>query len=552
MTKPLYILAVALFACGSHPIGAGSGPSGGEGDSGSAGGVGQSGTSSDRVQVTQGPLRGVIDGETFSFRGIPYAAPPVGPRRWRPPGDPPAWTEERSAQEFGQPCPQVDAERKTVTGSEDCLTLNVWTPKVRPGPLPVLVFVHGGDNYWGSATGRTSDGLYDGARIAERGPAVVVTLDYRLAALGFLAHRAFAAENTEHTTGNWALLDQIRALRWVNENVAAFGGDPTRVLLFGQSAGSYDTCALVTSPLTHGLFQRALMESGPCWIPPQADIDLATSAVLSATGCANATDVAACLRAVPMETLASLPVSSSDDAGMHKYFYPSVDGYVLAEAPMAALLAGRHQHMPLVFGTNAEEMTTLLATVQLGAPLTASDYHTAVVATVGSDHALDVETTYAGDALLSFNRAYLNITGDLFFHCRMRRTARAAHRGQSEPVWRYLYAHSLANGSVGGAPASVFGAGHGLELLVLFDDHHDQTQSIWWQPTATERGLTSWMEATWTALAASGSVGQQPNAIAWEHYDPTRDNHMVLDDALSTADGLRTGPCDFWDTIDSP
>jgi para-nitrobenzyl esterase len=538
-----WLFLASLVACDAISLA----PPASSTDGGTAGGgvaVGTTGTS-EIVAPTAGALRGVSEGATFSYRGIPYAAPPVGALRWKPPADPPPWSGVRDASEFGQSCPQVDQEHGIVVGQEDCLTLNVWTPQTHEAPLPVLVFLHGGDNFWGSATGRTSDGLYNGAKLAERGPAVVVTLDYRLAALGFLAHPAFAKENPEGTTGNWALLDQLRALDWVKQNIAAFGGDPARVLLFGQSAGSYDACSLVTSPRSIGLFESALMESGPCWIPPRADTDRATDSVLQATGCANDPDPAGCLRAVPAATLAALPVSASDDEGMHKFFYPSVDGYVLVEPPLSALALGHHQHMPLAFGTNAHEMTTLLASVQLGAPLTAATYHAAMVATVGTAHALDVETIYAGDALLSYNRTLLDITGDLFFHCRVRRSLRAAARGQSEPVWRYLYAHTLADGSAAGVPASAFGAGHGLELLVLFDDHLDTSQSIWWRPTDSEQRLSGWMEAAWTKLASSGDTG-------WERYDGARDNHAVLDDTIGAAEGLKTKECDFWDGIDAP
>jgi para-nitrobenzyl esterase len=458
----------------------------------------------------------------------------------------------RSASEFGQPCPQVDQSTNGVIGSEDCLTLNVWTPTARSSGLPVLVFMHGGDNYWGSSTGRTSDGLFDGATIAASGPAVVVTFDYRLGALGFLALAAFAQESPETTTGDWALLDQIAALEWVQNNIAAFGGDPNKVLLFGQSAGSYDTCALLTSPLTAGLFQRAIMESGPCWIPPHSDIELGVSSVLTAVGCSSATDQAACLRAVPAETLAALPVSMSDDQGLHKYFYPSVDGYVLTDVPMHALTNGHFHNMPMIFGTNAQEMTTLLPTVQFGAPLTASEYNSLVVDAVGVSQALNVERAYASDPLLSYNTAALELTGDLFFHCRTRRTVRAVATSQSEPVWRYLYAHSIANGSADGLPLSSYGAGHGLELLVVFGDHRDPTQPIWWQPTPAESNLSSWMAQTWTQFAATGTIADPTGGIVWAPYDPTSDNHIVIDEQLSTANGVDRDHCDFWDTIDMP
>ncbi|HUS68894.1 MAG TPA: carboxylesterase family protein [Kofleriaceae bacterium] len=513
-----------LAGCGSHrPRDLGGAVDGGTGEGGDGDAL--------VVRVSSGLVRGLTVGDVRSFRGIPYAAPPVGARRFAPPAPPAPWTGERDATEFGQPCPQPTSGG--VVGDEDCLTLNVWTPVEVEAPLPVLVFLHGGDNYFGSATGRASDGLYDGAVMAATG-AVVVTFDYRLGALGFLAHAALAADGA---SGNWALHDQLAALRWTVDNIAAFGGDPDRVAIFGQSAGSYDACALVTSPLADGLFRGAIMQSGPCWIPPVADIERGIAETLAAVGCAAATDVAACLRAAPAAALAAVPVSVSDEDGLHKFFYPVVDGRVLLEPPLAALEGGRFPAMPLVFGTNRDEMTTLMPTLHV---TTAAGYHAVVVAVVGEDRAIAVENEYLSDALLSYDRALFRMMGDHFFHCRVRRGARAAADAHDAPVWRYSYEHTIGQGAIHGVSIDLFGAGHGLELLVLFRDHLD-----WWQPDAAEVELSAAMQDAWRGLAADGTVG-----TGWPRYSSETDPYVVLDTPVSQDAGDGTSHCDFWDEHD--
>lgn len=229
-----------------------------------------------RVAIAQGVLagRGLPAGARF-FAGIPFAAPPVGPRRWRPPGPPPHWRGVRPAAHFGPPCMQAPAPRRLGPWtrvflshrkpSEDCLYLNLWTPPATaapPGGWPVMVWIYGG----GFTSGAGSVPIYNGAALARRG-VIVVNFNYRVGALGFLALPALAAESPHHSAGNYGLLDQIAALRWVRKNIAAFGGDPGNVTMFGQSAGAASVGLLLRSPLAAGLFQRAMIMSGPAAFP---------------------------------------------------------------------------------------------------------------------------------------------------------------------------------------------------------------------------------------------------------------------------------------------
>jgi para-nitrobenzyl esterase len=204
-----------------------------------------------------GAVRGVREGNTLAFKGIPYAKPPVGSLRWRPPEEGVRWEGIRNASDFGAICPQIVGGQ--VVGSEDCLTLNVWRARELPAtPLPVMIWLTGGGNHALSGKGSAIFGgvSYDGETLVERGGVVYVSYNLRLGVLGFLAHPALDTERPERVSGNYGSLDQIAMLRWVRRNIAAFGGDPNRVFLFGTSAGGGNICALMTSPLARGLFPR--------------------------------------------------------------------------------------------------------------------------------------------------------------------------------------------------------------------------------------------------------------------------------------------------------
>ena len=218
------------------------------------------------VVTANGPVRGVADGDLRTFRGIPYAAPPVGDLRWQPPQPHPSWSAVRDAVEFGTPCWQnrIDGfyDRGDIPRSEDCLHLNVWT-RSNPGDnAPVMVWIHGG----ALQIGHGHLDVYDGAALTEQG-VVLVSINYRLGALGFFAHEALTEESAHKASGNQGIQDQTAALQWVQANIAAFGGDPNNVTIFGESAGSWSVCYQVATPLAKGLFHRAIGQSGGCFAP---------------------------------------------------------------------------------------------------------------------------------------------------------------------------------------------------------------------------------------------------------------------------------------------
>jgi para-nitrobenzyl esterase len=318
---------------------------------------------------------------------------------------------------------QLDSADPTkVAGSEDCLTLNVWAPSgaTASSALPVLFFVHGGGNVSGSASEtRNGVALYDGAALAAQTNAVVVTINYRLGPFGWLAHSAFSAGGS---TGNYGTLDQIAALEFVRRNVAGFGGDPARVLLFGESAGAVNVCALMTSPLAKGLFAAALMESGGCTAATSAAASSFADGFASKVGCSGS-DIASCLRGLDAATVELAFPESADVAGPKQGdFQPVADGVVLTDNPMRVLLAGTHNHVPFVVGSNANE-TGQAIVAQFPTGMTAAQYQAALLAYTGGNQTF-ADAIAAQYPVADYGNdpraAYIAVTSDTKFICTAR------------------------------------------------------------------------------------------------------------------------------------
>ena len=313
-----------------------------------------------RVTIDTGTLEGVDTAGVMVFRGIPYAAPPVGELRWRPPQSAKSWTGVRPASQLGHNCvqhqPYSDIDPFAAGVSEDCLYLNVWTsslplPASRV-PRPVLVWIHGG-GFWAGFGGEER---HNGAPLAKRG-AVVVTLNYRLGAFGFLAHPALARESQHHAAGNYGLLDQIAALQWVQRNIARFGGDPSRVTIFGESAGGFSVGSLIASPLAKGLFQRAILESGTGIGGGVSSRDDARAVALRFADSLHVygvgPDAAAHLRALSPDTVLAASLHLGPPGA--PAFYPVVDGWVLPHPVDSAVASGKANIVPIIAGTNRDE-----------------------------------------------------------------------------------------------------------------------------------------------------------------------------------------------------
>lgn len=437
----VWIVALTTLACGSGvdtgmPAAAGGG--GGVVDAGGAGGGGGSadggggtggsggmatGCESDvspepgLVITEYGAVRGQLAGDTYVYKGIPFAAPPVRPLRFRPPQPPACIDGVLYASTFGHWCPQTD-NLVGVQGDEDCLTLNLWAPAEAPSsPRAVMVWIHGGGNINGSSgRGGDDDPLFDGQPYVEQADVVFVSINYRLGALGFLSHPALTAEDPNGSSGNNALLDQIAALEWVRDNVARFGGDPERVMVFGQSAGAVDICALMTSPLAAGLFHRALMSSGVCVAQPLAERETSGAVLASSLGCSSG-DVAGCLRALPAADFVNEQPGSLamvNPLGLEALpFGPTVDGYVLPKHPLQALTDGDQNEVELVLGSNSMEASLAVEPV-----VTLSEYQQIVIDHYGQANGDLVLQMYDPQSFPTPRRALIALSTDSTWTCR--------------------------------------------------------------------------------------------------------------------------------------
>jgi len=477
------------------------------------------------VITTTGPVTGTSDdGDgVFAWKGIPYAAPPVGELRWRPPQPAPCWSDELVTTAFGPQCPQIDDATGAVVGDESCLTVNVWARDGASG-APVLVFVHGGGNTNGSAFEK---GFYDGHAIAAATGAVVVTMQYRLGALGFYASAELDAERAEGVSGNYGILDQIAALAWVRDNVAGFGGAPEKVLLFGESAGGQDTLVHVASPLSKGLFQAAIVESGGSYRTTLAQHEQAMIGLSDAVGCAPAT--AACMRAVPAATLAGVP-SAVGPLSTGMQYTPNIDGYVLAESVPDTIAHGGHAAVPLILGTNADETSRMVPKVT-----TDEDYQAAVRAQYGAA-ANALLGLYPSASFASPQQALVRMTTDITWTCPARRLVRSASEHQTAPVYRYHFEWTAP----GPGGASV-GATHGIEIPFVFGTF---SALGGFTPSADDRALSAAMQGYWTQLAAGGSLD-----ATWPRYDSGTDPYLRLDRTIVVDAGLATSQCDALDAL---
>ena len=534
--------ALAVAACSHSPAGSSDGGGGSDGGDVCSSSVA---AAPGLVVTDRGPVQAASVGGTWAWFAIPYAAPPVGALRWQAPTPPACWSAPLAATTFGSECVQLDTDGTTVVGAEDCLTMNVWAPSsaTPSSALPVLFFVHGGGNVQGaSSEERSGTFLYDGAALAAATGAVIVTSNYRLGPLGWLANSSFS--DARGSTGNYGTLDQLAALDFVRRNIAAFGGDPAHVLLFGESAGAVNVCALLASPLAKGLFAAALMESGGCPAIAGATARSFADGFATKVGCTSG-DVAACLRALEAKTVELAFPETADVAGPTQGdFQPSVDGVVLTDVPMSVLLAGAHNHVPFIVGSNADETgQAIVAAFPTG--MTMAQYQAAVASYAGGNQ------TFAGSILAEYpigdygndpRAAYIAVTSDSKFICTARYVARTAAAQQTEPVRRYDYTHHLDGKPIGAAVAAA-GAWHGQELLPLFR----HLMIAGYTPSAGEQALSDAMDGYWSRFAAAGNPNSA-GAVTWPLYDAASDSVLLLDDSAQAGSGVRAAQCDFWDT----
>jgi para-nitrobenzyl esterase len=486
------------------------------------------------VQTAAGTLRGTVGSDHRLFAGVPYAAAPVGPMRFAAPGPAPGWPGERDATRPGPRCiqdPDLDPERGANT-AEDCLSLNVWTPPVSDELRPVMVWIHGGAFAGGSS------GIYDAARMAARGDIVVVTINYRLGTLGFLAHPALGSAGD---IGNYGLADQQAALRWVRDYIVDFGGDPEKVTVAGESAGGMSVCDHLVSPGSTGLFRAAILMSAPC----QAQADLATAARRSsdyaaAAGCPDLVVAATCLRALPVDRLRK-PVWYFN-IGSDELTGPVTGSALIPQDPLAAFGSDRADPVPVLIGTTRDEFTLFVALRYLrhGQRYSAADYPRLLSETFGVDAAA-VGAHYPIDRYGGVAQAYSAAVTDGAFACVSERMAGELSR--TRPVYAYEF-----NDRSAPAPEVLrtlpfpVGASHSLELRYLFD--------VGGAPplAPAQQRLSDQMIDYWSAFVRTGdpAVDGQPG---WPGFDPAGDGaRMSLQADGSRVDNgyAREHQCPFW------
>lgn len=386
-----------------------------------------------RVRPASGALQGAaLPSGIHVFRGVPYAAPPVGGRRWQAPQPAPRWTNVRPATRFGPRAMQLplfgDMNFRSNGVSEDCLYLNVWTgARSAQERRPVLVYFYGG----GFVAGDGSEPRYDGESLARRG-IVTVTVNYRLGVFGFLAHPELTQESPNHASGNYGLLDQAAALRWVQQNIAAFGGDPQHVTIAGESAGSFSVSAQMASPLAKGLLVGAIGESGS--LLGLRPLPTLAKAEQEGVGFATGMDVGslAALRAMPARQL----LENTVQAGAPR-FSAIVDGYFFPQSPADIFAAGQQAHVPLLVGWNSQE-SGYQGLLGQAAP-TVDNYRAAVQKLYG-EKTPDVLRLYPAATDAEVEQAATNLAGDRFIAYGTWKWADAQIQTGGQPVYRYLYA----------------------------------------------------------------------------------------------------------------
>ncbi len=495
------------------------------------------------VTLPLGRVRGTMDSEqVVSFKAIPYARPPIGEFRFKAPAPLEPWDGELDATSWPEPCPQLDPSSGDPIGQEDCLFLNIWKP-TQANRAPVIVFIHGGGNMFGS-TSQMGSGVftYEGKRLAERTGAVVVTLQYRLNTLGYMSLEVLDDEEGQ-TSGNWGLRDQVAALKWVQEHIAAFGGDAQQVMLFGESGGAASVCGLVATAEAAGLFRAAIMQSGGCGGQTVSTVRAWSQEVVEGVGCARDADIPGCLRDVDALELARVSSSGGPtNQGIAKTVAgPLIDGVMLPNSPLVMMKNGTHNKVPLVFGVNADETASPLFGI-IGRNWTQAQYEQYVRTLFGAQ-AESVLQEYEVGPSSEFRRpiqALIALTTDLQFTCPTRAYARAASEGQQEPVYRFLFDHTLT-----GSDASVLGAFHGLELIYNFQHMSDLNN---YTPVADDLYVEDALKTLWLDFASSGEPSMV-DGVLWQPYDTTTDPYLVIDSPLVMRQGLRTQKCDLLESL---
>jgi para-nitrobenzyl esterase len=492
-----------------------------------------------KTTIEQGKVAGAVKGDVAAFLGIPYAAPPVGNLRWREPQAPASWKGVRQATAYGANCMQIitpkghgpwtweySAQGKV---SEDCLTVNVWTPaKVTSEKLPVLFWIHGGGYFEGSS----SVAIYDGAALAKKG-IVVVSLNYRLGALGFLAHPELSAESPHHVSGNYGVLDTIAALKWVQKNVAAFGGDPSHVTIWGQSAGSGMVIDLTFLPAAKGLFTGAIAESGVGIGFPMPTMKQAEQMGVDFAKAKGATTLAQ-LRAMSAEDILKLPAAATDFSKPGPFFMPIMDGWLLPAQYAELTAQGRFNDTPFLTGQTTNESSAMrpkfgnLTQAECDADLTRT----------------------AGAMAEKFRAAYFKPGVDCNVGLAEMLRDRGVYSAQvwmkdrlkagKGPVFGYLYNHFEP-----GSDAARYGTFHSSDITYVFNTLDKTPERPF---TDKDRAIAETLSSYWVNFAKTGN----PNGTGlpeWPAVDPANPKILGTGDTFAVQAPLPPERAKLWEEL---
>jgi para-nitrobenzyl esterase len=509
------------------------------------------------VNTANGLVQGVVRGRTCAYLGIPYAAAPAGNLRWRPPQPRAPWAPAvLNATAAPTNCSSINVNTGLPGGNEDCLTVNIWTPLApTTDRLPVLIWLHTGAFIAASSNFPSNDGQ----RFADERRAIVVAPNYRLGPFGFLAHPALAQEDANYpASGNYGLADQRAAIRWVREHIAAFGGDPLNVTLAGTSAGGASTGLQLVSPASRGLFQRAILHSGPIttrW--PTMDEGFAQGEQFAAAlGCTDRARVLQCLRSASRDqVLQALALGQQQftEAPGRVLWTPVVDGVELPDQPRELLRRGLFSRIPTIVGVTGDEGWTFVDR-SFPAGLTMQQYESAIRTEFVMD-AASVLSQYPAERFSTPKEALARLAADVEYVCEARRVVRFLHH-DGAPVYLYSFEYPLEGVTAGRAI-------HGLESNFLFGNSFmaGSVPGITAARALNAADLVIYdaMSHFWRQFMESGDPGPRGRPTPWPAYRPGQfdppvdasrsDRHFVFADRLGVANYLRDLQCNFWESF---
>jgi para-nitrobenzyl esterase len=488
------------------------------------------------VTTTEGQVIGKMKSGIAVFRGIPYAKAPIGDLRWHAPLPHDVWATPIKAFRDGSECMQPKSVGKPQSaGSEDCLSLNIWAPPLTDTPAPVMVFIHGGFYVEGSSDAKEA-GLVraqSGQGLASQGQLVVVSFNYRLGVMGFLASPALNDGSPESQSGNFGLMDQIAALKWVQENIAAFGGDPKRVTVFGQSAGASSILTLLASPMTDGLFSQAIIESGYLKAIPRTEAFEMSAKLVKDSNCEKSSfqETAQCLRALsPSEVIASVPSSAREGSG--GLFVPNQDGWIIPEPLDQAYSLGHVKKIPVVMGTNTDEATSLATSLYGPAIKNEDQFAETITMSYGAPFWEKAKPVYENASYGAPQKQLVQLATDSIFTCPISTLAR--EHAPLAKTWRYVFNHHIHFPII-----SRLGAFHGAELLYVFGSVPRLLQIV-----PTERHLSTIMRNYWASFARNGdpNIAGQPE---WPGFQVGDESALQIteDNDIQTIKGFRAEQC---------